>query len=247
MDKDYVEIQKLKEDLCKLRLEECAENTTEEWSMTDLELVLKQLKNGTSRDPYGYNNELFKNAGKDLKLAILNIMNKVKNQQKVPECMQLCNITSIFKNKGPRRKYSSYRGIFRITALRSILDRLIFNDVYETMDSNLSDCNVGNRRSRNIRDNLFVINAILNSTKHKLEETVDLGIYDVEKCFDTMWAQEAINDAYDLGFQDDKLPLVYLTIKSAGNSVGRNALHIDNGQARKTCVRQPTLSIQVQR
>ena len=64
-----------------------------------------------------------------------------------------------------------------------------------------------------------MINAILNSTKHKHEETVDLGVYDVEKCFDTMWAQEAINDAYDLGFQNDKLPLVYLTNKSASIAI----------------------------
>ena len=133
MNKDYMEIQKWNENLCKLRLSECAENKTEEWTLTDLELALKQLKNGTSRDPYGYNNELFKKAGKDLKSSILNIMNKVKNQQKVPKCMQLCNITTIFKNKGPRRKYSSYRGIYRITALNIILDRFIFNDMYATM------------------------------------------------------------------------------------------------------------------
>ena len=219
MDNDYVDIQESRESLCKLRLKQCAEIKTSPWTLIDLEIVLKHLKNGTSRDPYGYNNELFKNAGKDLKLAVLNLMNKVKTQQKVPKCMQLCNISSIYKHKGPRRKYSSYRGIFRITVLRSILDRLIYNDMYETMDSNLTDCNVGNRKSRNIRDNLFVINAILNSTKQASEEAVDLCVYDVEKCFDTMWAQETLNDAYDLGFQNDKLPLVQLSNESASIAI----------------------------
>ena len=91
--------------------------------------------------------------------------------------------------------------------------------MYQTMDENLSDCNVGNRRGRNIRDNLFVLNAVLNSAKRKTEEAVDLGVYDVQKCFDTMWSHEAINDAYDLGFKNDKLPLVFLSSESANIAV----------------------------
>ena len=44
---------------------------------------------------------------------------------------------------------------------------------------------------------------------------MDIGIYDVQKCFDTMWAKEAINDIYELGFTNDKLPLVYLANQTA--------------------------------
>ena len=91
-----------------------------------------------------------------------------------------------------------------MTVLRNILDCLIYNDLYQTIDSNLSDCYVGNRKGRNIRDNLYVLNAVLNSSKKKNEEPLDIGIYDVRKCFDTMWAQEAVNDLYELGFQNDK-------------------------------------------
>jgi hypothetical protein len=46
--------------------------------------------------------------------------------------------------------------------LRNILDKLLYIDLYETIDGSLSDCNVGSRKRRNIRDNLFVVNAILN-------------------------------------------------------------------------------------
>ena len=189
--------------------------------MEDVEIVLKGLKNGTSRDPYSYANELFKPevAGHDMKLAIVKLVNKIKEQQVIPKSMQLCNISTIYKNKGPRNKYGSYRGIFRITVLRNILDRLIYNDMYQTIDDNLSDCNVGNRRGRNIRDNLFVLNAVLNTSRRKSEEPVDLGVYDVKKCFDTMWSHEAINDLYDLGFKNDKLPLVFLASESANIAV----------------------------
>ena len=58
--------------------------------MEDLEIVLKQLKNNKSLDPLGLANELFKpiDAGIDLKIAILKIMNQIKKQQIVPDILK---------------------------------------------------------------------------------------------------------------------------------------------------------------
>ena len=50
-------------------------------------------------------------------------------------------------------------------------------------------------------------------TKRKTEETVDIGVYDVQKCFDTLWVNEALNDAYKLGLNNNQLPLVYMSNK----------------------------------
>ena len=95
-------------------------------------------------------------------------MNKLKdNPQEYPAAMEVCNITSIYKNKGDRNLFDSHRGVFRTTTLHNIMDRLIYNDEYTNIDSNLTDCNVGSRKKRNIRDNLFVVNAIMNSSKKR--------------------------------------------------------------------------------
>ena len=56
-----------------------------------------------------------------------------------PEVMDICNVTSIYKNKGDRNVFDSHRGVFRTTTLRNILDRLIYNDEYTTVDINLID------------------------------------------------------------------------------------------------------------
>ena len=167
---------------------------TDPWDMGDLDLVLRKLKNNKSRDPHGLVNELFKEetAGDDLKLAILKLMNRIKEEQLYPKCLELCNISSIWKLKGPRNKFSSYRGIFRVSIFRAILDRLIYNDEYENIDSNLTDSNVGARKMRNIRDNIFVLNAITNSMKNTSEDALDIQVYDVEQCFDSLWLQEVI-------------------------------------------------------
>jgi hypothetical protein len=135
--------------------------------MENLTIVLKSLKTKKSRDALGYCNELFKpyNIGKDLKLAILKLMNKIKQSQEFPKCLDLCNISSIYKRKGSKHEFTQYRGIFRVLVFRSILEKLIYNDEYHNIDTNLTDSNVGTRKNKNIRDNLFVVNAVLNSVK----------------------------------------------------------------------------------
>ena len=137
-------------------------------------------------------------------------MNRIKFQQLFPEVLEYCDISSIWKRKNSRKDFENYRGIFRVTIFRSILDRLIYNDEYATIDSNLSDSNVGARKGRNIRDNIFVLNAVMNSIKKGKEDPVDIQVFDIEKCFDALWLQECINDIYEAGLQNDKLPLLFI-------------------------------------
>ena len=102
----------------------------------------------------------------------------------------------------------AYRGIFRVMVFRNILERLIYNDEYRIIDANLTDSNVGARKSRNIRDNLFVLYAIQNSVIKGVQAPIDIDIYDMKKCFDSLWVEECINDLFDAGLQNDKLNLV---------------------------------------
>ena len=136
-------------------------------------------------------------------------MNQIKSTQVFPDVLKYCNITSLYKSKGSRKEFCNYRGIFRVTVLRSILDKLIYNDEYPGIDEHLTDSNVGARQGRNIRDNIFVINAVLNSAAKRSLKDIDIGIYDAEKCFDKLWAQECFNDVMEHGFKNDKLPLLY--------------------------------------
>ena len=44
---------------------------------------------------------------------------------------------------------------------RSIIDKMVYNDISHIVDSNISCSNIGARKKRNIRDHLFVINGII--------------------------------------------------------------------------------------
>ena len=124
--------------------------------------------------------------------------------------------------KGNRNNFHFYRGIFRVTIFRSILDRLIYNDEISNIDSNLTDSNVGCRKQRNIRDNIFVLNAIRNSISKENGEALDFQIYDIEKCFDKLWLHEVINCLYAAGLKNDKLPLSFLENVNAQVAVKTN-------------------------
>ena len=105
-------------------------------------------------------------------------MNEIKTTPKFPTVLKQCNITSLYKRKGSRNNFNNYGGIFRVTIFRSILDKLIYNDKYQIIDDPLTDSNVGARESRNIRDNSFFVNAVINNAvKNNLKDT-DITIYD---------------------------------------------------------------------
>ena len=71
----------------------------------------------------------------------------------------------------------------------------------------MSDSNVGARKNRNIRDNLFVLYAVRNEAIQK-KLCIDLHFMDLSKCFDTLWTQETMNDLYELGVKEDKFSLI---------------------------------------
>ena len=48
-----------------------------------------------------------------------------------------------------------------------------------------------------------MIQAILNETKHGSKQPIYISIYDVIKCFDSLWVQECINDMYDAAVRND--------------------------------------------
>ena len=206
-----------REQLCMKRLEISRKYKTPPWTITDVKYAIKDLKKKVSKDPYDMPNELMmvENAGEDLILAITHLMNMMKEESIFPEALNLCNVTNAYKNKGERNSFDSYRGLFRTPIFRNILDRLLYNDLYLTVDSHLTDSNVGCRRGQNVRDNLFVINAISNEAKQKNGRPCDVCAYDVKKCFDNLWLHECINDIWEAGLQNDMLNLLFLANESA--------------------------------
>ena len=216
MNSKYEDILFLKTELWKYRFENLKKKVTNPWSLKQLDKAIKSLKNNQTRDPMGLISELFKPGmiGEQLKGATLSLMNSVKESMQVPSNMQLSNITSIWKKKASRMDMSSDRGIFVLTAVRKILDKLTYLDKYPDIDLSMSGSNIGARKKRNIRDHLFIINGVINAVIQGDDDCIDIQIYDLVQCFNALWLEDTLNALYDClpdHARDDKLALVYQT------------------------------------
>jgi len=128
--KDYMsELRTLKSELWEGRLNLLKDRKAELWTIADLDKVLESLKNNQTRDQNELLNEIFKppNIGKDLKLAILHLMNGIKETMNLLKFLQMANITTISKKNGSKFDVEAERGIFILSVFRKIFDKLIFN------------------------------------------------------------------------------------------------------------------------
>ena len=209
INEEDAETKSLKEYLFNLNFKIAKGKPTKNWTLEDLGKSLKTFKNNKARDELGYTYELFKYSGRDLKMSLLNLLNEVKRTQTYPTIFRSSNISSIWKRKGEKSNLDNDRGIFCVNKIRSILDKIIYNDYHGTIDASMSCSNIGGRKNRNIREHLFVINGIMNDViNNKNTKEIDVEIYDAEKCFDKLEYHNTANDFFKAGVQDDKFVVV---------------------------------------
>ena len=211
---EYDDIYEMKTMLWEMMLYECKSKKSNPWEMSELEKVLKNLKTNKSRDPLGLINDIFKPGcmGEGLKQALLSLLNQCKSSGELAEMMKLANITSIWKKSGSRKSLKSERGIFVLSVFRMIMDRMLYNDYYPYLEDNMSPSNIGALRNKNIRNHLFILYGIINSVVQGEEECIDIGVYDVEQCFDALWLDDCMLDMHSATPQsqhNDKLALIY--------------------------------------
>ena len=191
------------------------------WTMSDLEAALRDLKTNKSRDPEGLINEIFKKdiIGDDLKMSLLFMFNKIKQNKLIPFFMNLANITTVPK-RGSRLKLENERGIFRVSVLRYILMRLMYNEKYPVIDINISDSQMGARKQKGCRNNIFIVNGIIHDVmSSKSKNPVLLQIYDYKQMFDAIHLEQAVSDIFNYGMDDDNLVLLYQANKEINMAV----------------------------
>ena len=208
----YESLLDLQEELFELRLEMSKNKKTDPWTIADLEDAIKQLKTGKCRDPDGLIREIFKDEvmGNDMKVSLLTLLNKSKSSGKLPAFMQKFNVCAIYKGKGPITDLESDRGIFLVSIFRTIMMKMIYKDKYGLIDKSMSDSNIGARKSKNIRNHIFVVNSIIHDVlSKKSKQPVDIMVLDYKQMFDSECLFECMNDLFEAGVDDDIFNLIY--------------------------------------
>ena len=195
-----------------LRKELCENEKSKPWEMKDLDEAIKSLKKDKARDPNGWIIEIFKEgvAGKDLKFSMLAMFNRIKSEKTYPTFMRKANVTTLYKGKGEKSNLENDRGIFIVPIFRSIIMKMMYKEIYETIDNSMSDSQIGSRKAKNIRNHIWVLNSVIcDVLSSKKKKSIDIGIYDYRQCFDSLWLEECLNDMYAGGLQNDKFNLLY--------------------------------------
>ena len=216
----FEDLYETKQYLYNLQMKLARTEVSDDWSMDDLDKALKKCKNGKARDEHGFIYEIFKYGGYALKSSLLQLFNLVKKTQTYPTIFSPANISSFWKKKGDKSDLDNDRGVFLVSKIRSIMDKMIYNDIYDTVDASMSCSNIGARKHRNINDHLFVINGIINDVlNNKNSPSVDVQIYDVAKCFDKLEYINTATDLYKAGVTNDKFVTIANSNKNCQVSV----------------------------
>ena len=149
------------EKLVELKVNEARHNKSEPFTLSELESTLNNLNKGRARDPEGFCAELFQNnvMGESLKESLLIMLNKVREEGIVPDFMNVTSVTTIPK-QGLKFKLTNKRGIFKVSILRTILLRLLYNRCYSMVNANMSDSNIGARKEKSCRNHIWILNGI---------------------------------------------------------------------------------------
>ena len=206
----WKDFKNLKESLFRERICYSSETIVKDWTESEIRNICSKLKSGKARDRDDLIFELFnpKVCGADMSRSLQKMFNGIKNNLEIPQFMRKVAITSLYKNKGSKSDFSNQRGVFNVSKVRSILDKILYSDVYETIDKELSYSNIGARKGRNIRDHLFVVYAIINDVINGSSPPIDIQSIDINKCFDEMWFEETHNDLFDMKVQDKKFAVI---------------------------------------
>ena len=70
---------------------------------------------------------------------------------------------------------------------RSLFMQILYNQIYDIIDKNMSDGQMGSRTSKGCRNNIFIINAIIfGAQRSKKSQTLCLRIYYYQRMFDSL-------------------------------------------------------------
>ena len=208
---DLESLRKRKNKIFELKMKLAKRIESPEFTMKNLEKAISNLQNNKSRDSLGYINEIFKPAtiGDDLKTSLLDMFNLLRKKKMIPKFMNFANVTTVPK-KGSKLVLKNERGIFRVPVVRSILMRMLYDQKYPEIDKLLSDCQMGGRKRKGCKNNIFILNGIIHEVlSTKKMKPLLLQFYDYSQMFDSINLKEAISDIYNTGVNDDSLALIH--------------------------------------
>ncbi|KAL1447284.1 hypothetical protein WDU94_007617, partial [Cyamophila willieti] len=157
-----------------------------EFSIEEVERVLKNIKNNKSPGPDKIINEFLKHKN-ILKNYLATLFSYVLESETLPPDWGESEICCIFK-KGERRDVRNYRGIALLNTMTKIFTQLLYNRIASWAEESnvLPEEQGGFRKGRGCSDQIFVLNCLIQIQIRHNKEKLYACFYDFRFCFDSL-------------------------------------------------------------
>ena len=130
-------------------------------------------------------------------------MNKVFNEEKIPEEWQKGEIIIIYKGKGEKGKCSNERGITLASNMGKVFERLINNRIKDEI--RMTEAQAGGQVGKSTADHINILNSIINHSKRKKKQNLCIAFLDVTKAYDKAWLNAIMYTVHKNGLEGKKL------------------------------------------
>ena len=158
----------------------------EELNFDEFEEAFKSLKQNKAADYDGLSSSIIIDAYDSLKNILFHIFKVSIKQGIFPDSLKIAKVTPIFKS-GAKDNVSNYRPICILPVFSKVLERIMYNRVYNHLDSKslLYEKQFGFQRNNSTEHAILQLTRDITSSFEKGEYT--LGVFiDLSKAFDTV-------------------------------------------------------------
>ena len=126
----------------------------------ELEKVLKLTKNGKITEKDNINSELYKYAPEEFKLRLLQLLNNICRENRIPNECRNAVITPVFK-KGDRNEPKNYRGISILNTCYKVYSKILNMKLQKYSEVLMTETQNGFRKGRSCTDSTFCLKLLI--------------------------------------------------------------------------------------
>ena len=134
------------------------------------------------------------------------MFNQIKNINTVPHQWTQVQISTIYKNKGKRKRLLNQRGIFLKQVLSKMYGTLNMNRAKEAMKS-VNKLQAGSQDNRSTADQTFLMRAAVDHAKY-LDQPLFITLYDYSQCFDSLWLSDSLLSLLKIGVEKEVVSIL---------------------------------------
>ena len=181
------------------------EKKTENITYKELNKAIKKLKRKNSLGPDEIPNETFIEANKDTREIFRTALNRIHEEEDIPESWQLGHILRPYKGKGIKGKCSNERGITLASNPGKLYERIINERVKKQVQ--LTEAQAGGMPGSATCDNLIILDQRIQEIREE-KKTAYIIFLDVQKAYDEVWLNGILYALNQNGVSEKNLRMI---------------------------------------